>query len=1040
MNNQIQSPEVIVVEASAGSGKTFALAKRYLELAVNPRLKTTPYPLRNILAITFTNKATIEMKARILEFLKRIALDEFENKEQENEILGPLGVDKKMARELAVVAMESLINNYTYFQVKTIDSFINAILMGSALNIDRSAHFTIKHDYNKYLAYCLDNVISLAAQDKDALLLLKDFLMHYLSIENKNSWFPKKDILETIQALFKLNNTYGIPFHIYRVNGQDVIKKKLKIFNAISDLSLNLPQDLNGTVKKSILKFSEGNNIFELKNLPDKFKSLEIPMNKNKDAPPEFEKLWKNIHKEICELIELDADVVYKPYIQLFDKILEHFNKICKHDDVLFLGELNSKARLLFGEEGITIAEIYYRMATRFNHYLIDEFQDTSRLQWKNLEEMVREAISIGGSLFYVGDKKQAIYRFRGGDARLFDEVKDEFSAYVKPKSLTKNWRSQKAIIEFNNMVFAKENLINAISKMDIEGNVGDKEELIKHILGAFNDSQEEHSPDKPYGYVSVERIEEDKKEDRNTITKEKILPLLDKLKTRGFSYKDIAILCRDNDEVELITSWCLEKGISVESEKTLSIEENSLIQELVSFLTFLYSPIDDLSFAAFVLGDIFTKATGISQKEMTDFIFRLRKERTSKLEFALYRKLREHYPEVWGKYLDDFFKSVGFVSPYELVISIYERYSLMSNFPETQAFFMKFLELIKQQEEEYIGLGDLLSYLDTAQKEELYVNVQESDSIHVLTVHKSKGLEFGVVILPFLRIDVNAETGDIPGSYITPEGNSCGLVRITKEHRKYSERLKKIYEKAYIEACLNEFNNLYVALTRAKFEMYIFMPKKSASSSNKARNLIPETLKMHGQPRSYETKSKVSRPAVVLAPSSYTEYLSLIRDEFQDALSLKNRTKILQGNVMHFILSSLDNTLCRDKKNILDVAFANAKIKYPFFDNFYALEEKITRLIEDKAMRHFFYIEDDKLYLEKEIVDLKGNTKRIDRLIIKEREAWIIDYKSSHELSEKHITQMKEYIVIIKKMYPQKNVKGFLLYLDEIKFEEVNG
>ena len=915
MNNKTQSPEVIVVEASAGSGKTFVLAKRYLELVVNPLLKTTPFPLRNILAITFTNKATIEMKARILEFLKRIALDKFENKEQENEILGSLGVDKKMAHELAAKTMDSLIDNYTYFQVKTIDSFINAILMGSALNIDRSAHFTIKHDYNKYLAYCLDNVIDLAAQDTSVLLLLEDFLMHYLFVENKSSWFPKKDILESIQALFKLNNTYGVPFHIYEATGQDVIKKKLKIFDAIRDLSLNLPQDLNGTVKKSILKFSEGKNIFELKSIPDKFKSLEIPMNKNTDASPEFVKLWKNIHKEICELIELDADVVYKPYIELFEKILEHFNKICKHDDVLFLGELNSKARLLFGEEGITIAEIYYRMSLRFNHYLIDEFQDTSRLQWKNLVEMVREAISVGGSLFYVGDKKQAIYRFRGGDARLFDEVKNEFAVYAKPKSLTKNWRSQKAIVEFNNTIFAKENLINAIFKMDIEDNVGDREELIKHILGAFNDSQEEYSLDKPYGYVSVQRIEENKKEDRNTMTKEKILPLLDKLRTRGFSYKDIAILCRDNDEVELITSWCLEKGISVESEKTLSIEENSLIQELVSFLTFLYSPIDDLSFASFVLGDIFTKATGISQKEMTDFIFGLRKERTSKNEFSLYRKLREHYPQVWSKYLDDFFKSVGFVSPYELVISIYERYNLMNNFQDNQAFFMKFLELIKQQEEEYIGLGDLLSYLETAQKEELYVNVEETDSVHVLTVHKSKGLEFGVVILPFLRIDVNAETGEIPGSYITPEGDSCGLVRITKEHRKYSKRLKYIYEKAYIEACLNEFNNLYVALTRAKFELYIFMPKKSASSSNKARNLIPETLKELGLPRNYEIKNKVSRPAVVLPSSVYTEYLSLIRDEFQDALSLKNRGKILQGNVMHFVLSSIDSNLNQDKK-----------------------------------------------------------------------------------------------------------------------------
>ncbi len=1040
MNNKIQLPEVIVVEASAGSGKTFALAKRYLELVLNPNFKTTIFPLRNILAITFTNKATIEMKERILEFLKRIALDEFKNKEQESEILGSLGVDRKKISEFAARTMEAIIGNYTFFQVKTIDSFINAILMGSALNIDRSAHFTIKHDFGNYLAYCLDNVIDLAAEDSNLLLLFEDFLTHYLFVENKSSWFPKKDILESIQALFKLNNTYGIPFYVYPVSDESVFKKKRKIFNDLCRLSLNLPEELNGTVKKSILRFAAGEEIFELKNIPDKFKSLDIPMNKNRTATPAFEKLWKNIHKEICELVELDANVIYKPYIELFEKIFECFNKICKHDDVLFLGELNSKARLLFSKEGITIAEIYYRMATRFNHYLIDEFQDTSRLQWKNLEEMVSEALSTGGSLFYVGDKKQAIYRFRGGDARLFDEVKDEFSGYAMTKNLTKNWRSQKAIVEFNNKIFSKENITKAIASMDIEDNISSKENLLKHILGAFNDSHEESSPDKPYGYVCVERVEESKKEERNLIMKKKLIPLIDTLKTRGFSYKDMAILCRDNEEVELVTAWCLEKGISVESEKTLSIEENSLIQELICFLRFLYSPIDDLSFAVFILGDIFTKASGISHQEITDFIFRLRREKTSANELSLYRNLRKYYPQIWNTYIDEFFKSVGFVSPYELVVSIYERFSLMDNFTDNQAFFMKFLELIKQEEQEYAGLGDFLSYLDTAQKEELYVSVDETDSINVLTIHKAKGLEFGVVVLPFLRIDVNAETGEMPGSYITSEESACGLVRITKEHRKYSKRLKEIYEKAYIEACLNEFNNLYVALTRAKFEMYIYLPKKSANSANKARNLIPDEIREFGSRHDYEIKNKALSPSVVLTPSRYTNYLSLIEDEFEDPVSLKNREKILQGNITHYILSFIDGSFDKNKKDILRNAVACAKIKYPFFDNFDEVEGRIVKLLNDKEFEPFFSLGRDKLYLEKEVVNQKGDMKRIDRLIVKEKEAWIIDYKSSHEGNEKYKMQIKEYMELIGNIYAQKKIRAFLLYLNEMKFEEVHG
>jgi hypothetical protein len=217
-------------------------------------------------------------------------------------------------------------------------------------------------------------------------------------------------------------------------------------------------------------------------------------------------------------------------------------------------------------------------------------------------------------------------------------------------------------------------------------------------------------------------------------------------------------------------------------------------------------------------------------------------------------------------------------------------------------------------------------------------------------------------------------------------------------------------------------------------------MPKKSASSTNKARNLIPEEIKELGFPRNYETKNKASRPSIMLSPSVYTEYLSLIKDEFEDVISLKNRDKILQGNVMHFILSFVDNTLAQDKKNILDKAFENAKIKYPFFDDFAALGEMVIKLIDDKEMQPFFYTGADKLYLEKEIVDRRGDTKRIDRLIVREKEVWIVDYKSTREASEKYAAQIKEYIDIVKVIYPQKKIKGFLLYLDETKFEEIKG
>jgi ATP-dependent exoDNAse (exonuclease V) beta subunit len=1034
MNNQTQSPEVIVFEASAGSGKTYALAKRYLTLLINPNLRVDQIPLHNILAITFTNKATVEMKERILEFLKRIALDIFESKEQQEELLGILGVSKNEASVKAKSIMNELISNYTFFQVQTIDSFINAILMGCACHIDRSSQFKIKHDYTRYLSYCLDDVIDMAAGDKNTLALLEDFLEHYLFVENKNSWFPKKDILGSIQSLFKLSNQRATPFYIYKGSSQDVIKKKISIFKAIEEILQELPQDLDTRVKKSIQRFISQEPVFELKNLPERFRYLQVPMNKGKVPSASLVKKWQAVHNKICDLADLDANVAYSPYLELFEKISQCFNKICKHDDILFLGELNSKARLLFSEEGITLAELYYRLATRFTHYLIDEFQDTSKLQWQNLEEMVREAISCGGSLFYVGDKKQAIYRFRGGAPELFDEVKEQFRDYVKPQILTKNWRSQKEIVEFNNEIFSKENLSRAILAMDNGEDIDDKNELLRQVLNVFSDSRQQYVASNNQGYVYVERIEENKKEAHNEAVKEKIISLVEGLRCRFLSYKGIAILCRDNDEVELVTSWLIEKGITVESEKTLSIEENNLVQELVSFLKFLHSPIDELSFASFILGEIFTKASGIGRDEITSFIFELRKEQ-NKNDSSLYRQFRQAYPEVWQDYLEQFFKGVGFISPYELVVSIYERFSLLKNFSDNQAFFMKFLELIKQQEDEYSSLTEFLTYLDSAPKEELYIKVDETESVHVLTIHKAKGLEFNVVIMPFLRIDINAQTAEMAGSYLTEEG---GLVRITKEHRKYSSRLKEIYKKAYIQAAINEFNNLYVGLTRPKFELYLFIPKKSRSSANKANYLIPQELKERGRISHYPLKPVSSRPILNLKPSGYKDWVSFMKDEFGEETALKNREKILEGNAIHFALSYIDNLYRNEQAALVDKAIENTKIQYPLIADFNSLRTKILKIINDKEIIKFFYVTAGQIYREKEIVNIFGESKRIDRLIVKEKEVWVIDYKSSPGCKQEYQKQVRQYLEAIGRIYRQKSAKGFIVYLNEASIEEV--
>lgn len=1040
--NSSNSPKVIVVEASAGSGKTRALAKRYLYLLINSDFKKIQNPLRDILAITFTNRATLEMKERILEFLKRIALDSFSDPDEEKDIFDFLGLDKQKAQSKALGLMDAIITNYNFFQVQTIDSFIHSLLLGCAIHINRSASFKIKRNYENYLSYCLDLVIEQAHTQAEVFEFLEDFLEHYLFVENREGWFPRDDILQLMRSLFRLSNKYGKRFAAFEGLSLDVIKKKKHIYKQISNLSLDFPEGLNAKAKKSIIRFLDKNkDIFDTSSLPTALMSPFARMNKESLAGNSFSNKWKNIFEQLKELIELEATVAYNPYIKLFNRLAQFFQAVSRKEDILFLEELNAKARLLFVENGITIAEAYYRLATRFRHYLIDEFQDTSLLQWHNLYEMVKEGLSTGGTFFYVGDKKQAIYRFRGGQARLFDDVKKEFSQFgVRGTNLAKNWRSQKEIVNFNNRIFSKENLKEMLIASEIVKELTDAQS-VEDIVSIFKDSFQQHKVENDFGYVQIERINEKNQQERDAIMQEKILKLIKKL-SRRFREKDIAILTRDNSEVELVTSWLLGAGMSVESEKTLNVVENNLTKELIYFLKFLHSPIDDLSFSAFILGDIFSAVSGIPKDDIRDFLFTLHKERKFRSKKAVYKSFSQEFPQQWEECIDKFLKAVGFISPYELLVSIYQRFDLMRKFKDSQGFFMKFLELVKTNEDEYTGLGDFLLYLKDPSPDDLYVNAAHSDSVKVLTIHKAKGLEFAVVIIPFLRIDIVPETaGKGTNSHVVnEEGPELGLMRITKVYRSFSPLLQKIYSQDYKKACIDELNNIYVALTRAQYELYAFIPKKSSNSTNKVRFLIPEDIKIQGLQKKYKHYKRDKDQLFIGIPCSvYKDWIEALKDEFGDAKEVENREKILEGNFLHAVFSRVGNCQKQDLDSLIIKAIKFAKLKYPFFEiSSVGICEKVKQVISAENLRDIFYISEGDVFCEKEVANSFGDLKRIDRLIVKDDEVWIVDYKLSRIDEQQHKKQVNEYIRIISDIYPRHKVRGILVYLDELKKAEV--
>jgi ATP-dependent exoDNAse (exonuclease V) beta subunit (contains helicase and exonuclease domains) len=480
-------------------------------------------------------------------------------------------------------------------------------------------------------------------------------------LENRTGWLPKNDMLDILNGLFSQINIYGGSFETFPLEDKELIRLKQNLLSQLRRIHVREPEGMNKQFLKSLGTFLENNphsfNVADLKSR--KFEADSLPMNKGYEAPPELAALWNEFRSGIVELCEKEALALFNCYIDIFREVYAYFRDYARNDDVVFMEELNKQAQVLFEEAQVSVPELYYRLASRFQHFLIDEFQDTSKLQWSNVFLMIEDALATGGSLFYVGDKKQAIYRFRGGDVGLFENIKTAFKQFNVDDSvrLNTNFRSQKEIVSFNNEVFSPENLRRFL---EIQQGA-EKEDLrrfsssqIDEIVGLFHDSEQKHIPRKPHGYVRIEHVRYADKEDRDELIRERLITAV-RFVSERFPLKSIAILCRSNREIELVTEWLSAEKISVESERTLTIMNNPLIRELTAFLQFLHSPVDTIAFSAFILGDIFLTGTGMRREEITDFIFR-HNRRESPGSGYLYRAFRKQYPRVWDTHIVRFF------------------------------------------------------------------------------------------------------------------------------------------------------------------------------------------------------------------------------------------------------------------------------------------------------------------------------------------------------------------------------------------------
>jgi ATP-dependent helicase/nuclease subunit A len=1086
-----QLPQIFTVKSSAGAGKTYRLAQHYIALLLLDTLSGKPAKnhIANLVAITFTNKAAQEMRGRIIEWMKRIIFDvPFENSSRtaldevmDNEWLKNNPEFKRdTVRETIANNFDDLLKNYYSFNVSTIDSFVNLILKASAFKLNLPPDFDISLESSSMIDLALRECLQKISEDAPVRVVFDRFIDNYIETEGNNvSWLPKDLLKNIISSLWneelKENKDFIVNRHSRALVGdlrKQIEETAQKLKEAITENPDILPRsDFLKAVDAciDIIGNEPGRGVsFQKQSLNTCFKKGSCSANASQET------LWQDLIKLRAPFVEAVSESKFTSYIEVYDLFKEMLTtEVTYRKRLILIEQLNRLLQDVMRKTDF-VPEIYYALSERYTHFLIDEFQDTNHLQWKNIEVLTEEAIARGGTLFLVGDKKQAIYRWRGGKSELVDEVADHYSAYrIDGQSLTTNYRSDGEIVSFNNTVFSAENLaaiVNTILKED-------SEDLKEKILRTYRDSKQQPLDDrKDQGYVYVEKIiaeEEDggikdvfTKMERSEIVTEKFKTLISRIRGRGvFQDKDIAVLVRRKDEAQLIVRALLELGINVESELTVNVKNNPLVKELISFLHFINAPDDDLSFASFISGTIFQTKTGTPTKEIIEW---LTEKRTASDIQHLYSAFRGNYPKVWEDCFEDFFKKSGYLPLYEFVVLFLKKWSLFSNFPDEVPYFLHICELIKNNEaSEENNLSAFLRSLDgnsktsfantsDSEKSFLLKTSEAANAIKVLTIHKAKGLQFPVVILPFMKLNsFSASDERDKTKFFRTDGDTLKLLYIKKDFTDISPKLNAMYRERETAYLLDELNNTYVACTRAEKELYIFLTDSRGYKKNYLIDYLfnLDFLKnhIHGDLIETGTLRQPSAPyeglqdegAAVSFADQFTgddlgndiRWLTKIKTKFEEAAHISRQQLYAKkkGDVIHYILS-LVHTLSENSNALLDTCVMAGIAKYHFSTHTEAIRKIIVNFFTNAQFMQFFKpYEGDIVFTEKEIIDEKGVVYKIDRMIVhNDNTIDIIDFKSGESQIEEHREQISRYRQLVRRMYPGKDVRRHLLYIEE--------
>lgn len=1079
-----QDPRLLVYKASAGSGKTFTLAVQYIR-----QLIEDPYSYRRILAVTFTNKATTEMKERILSQLYGIATSLKSSDGYLKEIMKTSDKSVDEIRKAADTALKNIIHDYSRFRIETIDSFFQSVMRNLARELELGANMTIELNNGDVLSDAVDSMIEKLDRMSPTLYWLLEYIEERIADDKRwnvsseikgfgRNIFDEAYIEKGVTLREKLKDTKFIPQYRKKLQEKresilDTMKGFSEHFQEILKANGLNPTDLkNGArgIGSYFNKIASGKLSDDVRNTTVE-KCLEGAENWTTKTSPYKDTIISLANQVLIRVLNdaentrmtsnkvlnsCDMSLRYLNNLQLLMRIDSEVREQNLNHNRFLLSDTNALLHSIIREGDASF--VYEKIGTTIDTVMIDEFQDTSRMQWENFHLLLEESLAQKEGSMIVGDIKQSIYRWRNGDWKILAGLDKDRSFRLNSKTLDTNWRSEANIIAFNNDIFT------SACRVLNERYKGDEGEDCTQLLDAYSDVRQKTSKETKEGYIKLSFLKNSEEHPYADTTMELLAEEVDSLVKKGVRVNDIAILVRKNKSIPAIADY-FDKNTPyrVVSDEAFRLDASLAVCMLIDGLRYISEPTDRIACARLAVA---------YQKEI------LKKD--VDYNTVLLNSVEDYLPAEFRLMLPE----MSLMPLYELLEKLFVIFR-MDMIEEQDAYLCAFYDTVTEYMQN--NSSELTSFL-TYWNETLYARTipsGEISGIRILSIHKSKGLEYHTVLLPFCDWKMENETNNHMLWCKINEADAdkepfceLDLTPVNYSSAMAESYFSDSYREERLQLWVDNLNLLYVAFTRACKNLIVWCKdEKKDTVSRLLRESIDcmkdiemicntteleeeeEVSEGSDEPIVYEygeicisgdkKKSDTTNRLVAVPEAVNVKIESLeteidfkqsnrsadfIRGDEDEEENLRSQY-IRQGQLLHTLFASIDTR--EDLPSAIErLLFEGVIESAEKAEEIRKVAERALSLDEVKD----WYSGEWTLYNECSIIynDEQGKmqTRRPDRVMMKDDEVVVVDFKFGKKKPE-YSTQVREYMFLLSEM-GYTDIKGYIWYVYSGELENV--